>query len=198
MRPKTLFQSFLSSEPRSAVPQHAMASGKCARAMSEGKIGTSPEPPRARTRACRQTNKTSRERIMKRPIVIGAMVASAAVMTASLSLLAAEPETWPWKSKLPPNPALVELTSVEGVTVVVNKSDPPIVAITVNASAPSPGFSEFQLAPRMGDPKDLIFSFDAKGRPSQDMATQVITPVTFTLEYKDAPIEKVGVVEVYG
>jgi hypothetical protein len=135
---------------------------------------------------------------MKRPIVIGAMVASAAVMTASLSLLAAEPETWPWKSKLPPNPALVELTSVESVTVTVNKSDPPIVAITVNASAPSPGFSEFQLAPRMGDPKDLIFSFDAKGRPSQDMATQVITPVTFSLEYKDAPIEKVGVVEVYG
>jgi len=135
---------------------------------------------------------------MKRPIIIGAMVVSAAAMTASFSLLAAEPETWPWKSKLPPNPALVELSSVEGVSVVINKSDQPTVAITVNASAPSPGFSEFQLAPRIGDPKDLIFSFDAKGRPSQDLTKQEVTPVSFTLEYKDAPVDKVGVVEVYG
>jgi hypothetical protein len=135
---------------------------------------------------------------MKRRILVGAMIASATVMIASLPLLAADPQTWPWKSKLPPDPALVTLTSVEGVTVAINKSDPPIVSITVNASAPTPGYSEFQLAPRMGDPKDLIFSFDAKGRPSQDMVTQVITPVTFTLEYKDAPIEKIGIVEVYG
>ena len=135
---------------------------------------------------------------MKRPTVIGAMVASAAVMTISLSLLAAEPETWPWKSKLPPNPALVQLSSVESISVVINKSDSPTIAITVNASAPSPGFSEFQLAPRMGDPRDLVFSFDAKGRPSQDMTKQEVTPVSFTLEYKDAPIEKVGVIEVYG
>ena len=135
---------------------------------------------------------------MKRPTVIGAMVASAAVMTISLSLLAAEPETWPWKSKLPPNPALVQLSSVESISVVINKSDSPTIAITVNASAPSPGFSEFQLAPRMGDPKDLVFSFDAKERPSQDMTKQEVTPVSFTLEYKDAPIEKVGVIEVYG
>jgi len=68
----------------------------------------------------------------------------------------------------------------------------------VKASAPSPGFSEFQLAPRMGDPKDLIFSFDAKGRPSQDLTKQETTPVSFTLEYKDAPIDKIGVVEVHG
>jgi hypothetical protein len=135
---------------------------------------------------------------MKRPTVIGAMVASAAVMTTSLSLLAAEPETWPWKSKRPPNPALVQLSSVESISVVINKSDSPTIAITVNASAPSPGFSEFQLAPRMGDPKDLVFSFDAKGRPSQDMTKQEVTPVSLTLEYKDAPIEKVGVIEVYG
>jgi hypothetical protein len=134
---------------------------------------------------------------MKRPIVIGAMGGAAAVMIAS-SLAAAEPETWPWKSKLPPNPALVQLASVEGISVVINKSDPATVAISVKASAPSPDFSEFQLAPRMGDPKDLVFSFDAKGRPSQDMTKQEVTPVSFTLEYKDAPIEKIGVVEVYG
>ena len=134
---------------------------------------------------------------MKRPILIGAMVASAAVMTASLPLFAADPQPWPWKSKLPPDPALVQLASVEDVTVVINKSNPPTVVITVNASAPTPGFSELQLTPRMGDPKDLIFAFDAKGRPSQDMVTQVITPVTFSVEYVDAPIDKVGVVEVY-
>ena len=134
---------------------------------------------------------------MKRPILIGAMIASAAVMTASLPLLAADPQRWPWKSKLPPDPALVELASVESVTVVINKSNPPTVAITVNASAPTPAFSEFQLTPRMGDPKDTIFAFDAKGRPPQ-VAAQVITPVTFSIEYTDAPIDKVGVIEVYG
>jgi hypothetical protein len=134
---------------------------------------------------------------MKRPILIGAMIASAAVMTASLPLLAADPQPWPWKSKLPPDPALVELASVESVTVVINKSNPPTVAITVNASAPTPAFSEFQLTPRMGDPKDTIFAFDAKGRPPQ-VAAQVITPVTFSIEYTDAPIDKVGVIEVYG
>ena len=135
---------------------------------------------------------------MKRPVVIGAIAGAAAVMVASSSLVAAEPETWPWKSKLPPNPALVELASVEEISVVINKSDPATVSITVKASAPSPGFSEFQLAPRMGDPKDLIFSFDAKGRPSQDLTKQETTPVSFTLEYKDAPIDKIGVVEVHG
>jgi hypothetical protein len=163
------------------------------------KIKTFSQTPHARRGPAADSNKTPpREKSMKRPIVIGATVASAAVMIASLPLLAAEPETWPWKSKLPPNPALVQLSSIESVSVVINKSDPPTVAITVNASAPSPGFSEFQLAPRMGDPKDLAFSFDAKGRPSQDMTKQEITPVSFTIEYKDAPIEKVGVVEVYG
>ncbi len=48
----------------------------------------------------------------------------------------------------------------------------------------------------MGDPKDLIFAFDAKGRPPQDMTIQVVTPVSFTVEYSDAPIDKIGVVEV--
>ena len=50
----------------------------------------------------------------------------------------------------------------------------------------------------MGDPKDLIFAFDAKGRPPQDMTIQVVTPVSFSVEYSDAPIDKVGVIEVYG
>ena len=134
---------------------------------------------------------------MKRLTIIGALTASAAVMTAHLSLLAADTLPWPWKNKTPPDPALVILTSVEGVSVAIDKSEPPTVAVTVEASAPTPGFTEFQLAPRMGDPNDLIFAFDAKGRPPQDMSAQVITPVTISAKFGGAPIDKVGVVEVY-
>ena len=50
--------------------------------------------------------------------------------------------------------------------------------------------------PALGDPDDLIFAFDAKGRPPQDMTIQVVTPVSFTVDYTDAPIDKVGVIEV--
>jgi hypothetical protein len=134
---------------------------------------------------------------MKRPFLIGALTASLALAAASLPLLAAEPQPWPWKSKLPPDPALAQLTSVQDVTVVINKSNPPTIGITVNASTPTPNFTELQLTPRIGDPKDLIFSFDAKGRPPQDMTIQVITPASFSVEYVDAPLAKVGVIEVY-
>jgi hypothetical protein len=87
---------------------------------------------------------------------------------------------------------------VDDVSVVINKTDPPIVVITVNGQAPTPNYTELQLTPRIGDPKDLIFAFDAKGRPPQDMTIQVVTPVSFTVEYVDAPIDKIGVVEVNG
>jgi hypothetical protein len=135
---------------------------------------------------------------MKRPIILGALSASLAIAAASLPLLAADTATWPWKSKLPPDPALVELVSIDDVSVVINKSDPPTVAITVKAQAPTPNYSELQLTFRVGDPNDLIFAFDAKGRPPQDMTIQVVTPVTFTVEYSDAPIDKIGVVQVNG
>lgn len=133
---------------------------------------------------------------MNRPVLHGALIAAFCLASGGGPLFAADPAPWPWKSKLPPDPALVTLTSIEDVTAATNKTDPPTVTITVNASAPTPDFSELQLAPRIGDPKDLIFAFDAKGRPPQDLTTQVITPVTFTVEYAGAPIEKVGVVEV--
>src|SRR5690349_18145359 len=124
-----------------------------------------------------------------------AVAAALTVMSASLPLLA-EPLQWPWKSKMPPDPALVQLVSIEDVSAAVNKTTPPTVSITVNASAPTPNYSELQLAPRIGDPKDTIFAFDAKGRPPQDMTIQVVTPVSFTVDYTDAPIDKVGVIEV--
>ena len=132
---------------------------------------------------------------MNRAKLVGALAATA-VLTVSLPLLA-EPLTWPWKNKTPSDPALVGLYSIEDVTVAISKSDPPLVSISVSASAPTSNFTELQLTPRVGDPNDLIFAFDAKGRPPQDFTTQVVTPVTFTAEYSDAPIEKVGVVEVY-
>ena len=135
---------------------------------------------------------------MNRPVVLGTLIVAFAVASAGTPLFAGDPRPWPWKSKLPPDPALVGLTSVEDVTASINKSDPPTVTITVNASAPNPNFSELQLAPRMGDPKDLIFAFDAKGRPPQDMTIQVTEPVTFSVEYIDAPLDKVGVIEVNG
>ncbi len=133
---------------------------------------------------------------MNRPILLGALTATLVVLAASSSLLAAD--TWPWKSKLPADPALVQLVSVDSVSVAINKSEPPIVTITVNGQAPTPNYTELQLTARMGDPKDLIFASDAKGRPPQDMTIQVVTPVRFTVDYSDAPIDQIGVVEVHG
>jgi hypothetical protein len=127
----------------------------------------------------------------------GALTAALALMTASLPLMAADPLIWPWKSKLPPDPALVQLVSIEDLSAVINKTTPPTISITVNASAPTPNYSELQLAPRIGDPKDIIFAFDAKGRPSQDMSNQVVTPVSFTADYLEAPLDKIGVIEVH-
>jgi hypothetical protein len=110
----------------------------------------------------------------------------------------AEPLPWPWKDKMPPDPALAILTSVESVTAAINKKEPATLTINVTAKAPNPGFTELQLVPRMGDPKDLIFSFEIKGRPPQDVTIQVLTDVTLSPEYTDAPIASVGIVEVFG
>ncbi len=132
---------------------------------------------------------------MNRATLAGALAATAA-LTLSLPLLA-EPVTWPWKNKTPGDPALVNLASVEDVTASISKSDPPLLTINVSASAPTPNFTELQLTPRIGDPNDEIFAFDAKGRPPQDLTSQVVTPVTFTAEYTDAPTDKVGVVEIH-
>jgi len=135
---------------------------------------------------------------MKRSTLWLARIAPATFLAASLVSANADTLIWPWKDKMPPDPALAALTSVESVTVVINKRNPPTIGITVSASAPTPGFTELQLTPRIGDPKDLIFSFDAKGRPPQDMTIQVITPVTISAEYSDAPVDSIGTVEVYG
>jgi hypothetical protein len=130
---------------------------------------------------------------MKRLVLICVLTA----FTFAVTPLAAESRLWPWKDKTPPDPALVTLTSIESVTASLSQSDKPILTVTVKASAPTPNYSELQLTPRIGDPKDLVFAFDAKGRPPQDRSTQVVTPVTLTVDYADSPADKVGVIEVY-
>ena len=121
---------------------------------------------------------------MNRSILFGALTAIAAVMTASRSCR--RPSSWPWKSKTPPDPALVPLVSSRATSRRHQQSDPPIVTITVNATAPTPDYTELQLTPRMGDPKDLIFAFDAKGRrPRNDDPGH--DPGHLHGEYSDAP-----------
>ena len=132
---------------------------------------------------------------MNRTIFFGAM---AAVVLISASVLAADTIPWPWASKSTPDPALAALTEIGDVTASIEKSDKPLVSITVNATASTPNYSDLQLVPRMGDPKDLIFAFDAKGRPPQNVNDQAVTQVTISAKYSDAPIAKVGVIEVYG
>lgn len=133
---------------------------------------------------------------MNRSIIAGAVAASAVALL-SLPLFAADAAVWPWKNKLPPDPALTTLTSIENVHAAITKGDKPIVTVTVGATTPTPGFTELQLAPRIGDPKDTVFAFDAKGRPPQDMTVQVTSPVSFSLDYSDAPVEKIDKIEVY-
>jgi hypothetical protein len=128
-------------------------------------------------------------------MLFGALTATAMM---SASVLAADTLPWPWASKTTPDPALAALTEVGDVTASIEKSDKPVVSITVNATAPTPDYSDLQIVPRMGDPKDLIFAFDAKGRPPQDVNDKAPTQVTINAKYAEAPIAKVGVIEVYG
>ncbi|MGH6865053.1 MAG: hypothetical protein ACREDO_02480 [Methyloceanibacter sp.] len=133
---------------------------------------------------------------MKRPIVAGAPIALVAVL-AGLTLHAADTLTWPWKDKKPADPALALLSKIDELVVSVSATKPQALTISVKASAPTSGFTELQLTPRIGDPKDLIFAFDARGRSPQDTTTQVITPVTINAVYGNAPLGSVRVIEVY-
>jgi len=132
---------------------------------------------------------------MTRTLFAGAMAALAMM---SASALAADTIPWPWASKSTADPALAALMDIDDVTASIEKSGKPLVSITVTATAPTPNYSDLQLTPRMGDPKDLIFAFDAKGRPPQNVTDEVVTQVTISGKYSDAPIAKVGVIEVYG
>jgi hypothetical protein len=122
-----------------------------------------------------------------------AMLAAFALFAAA-PVFAAAPQPWPWKTKAPPDPALATLSHIDGVTASVAEGT---VSVAVKAMAPAPGYTELQLVPRMGDPHDRIFAFDARGRAPQTITTQVLTPVTIEVSYADAPIAKLEVIEVY-
>ena len=128
---------------------------------------------------------------MKRPFVT---IVGIAALSAT-PLFAADTLPWPWKSKIPLDPALVVLAQIDELTATVDKS---IVTISVKAMALTPGYSELQFTPRMGDPKDRIFAFDARGRAPQKADSEVTTPVTIEASYSDAPIGRFDVIEVYG
>jgi hypothetical protein len=133
---------------------------------------------------------------MNRKVLLAAF-ACAAMLRLGASL-AEDALPWPWISKTTPDPALASMQEIGDVSASIDKADKPLVSITVNATAPAGNFTELQLVPRMGDPKDLIFAFDAKGRPPQDLKDKTPSPVTISAKYSDAPVAKVGVIEVYG
>jgi hypothetical protein len=115
-------------------------------------------------------------------------------MLAATPLLAADTLPWPWKSKMPLDPALVVLSKVNEVTATIDNA---IVSVSVKVDAPTPQYSELQLTPRLGDPNDRIFAFDARGRAPQETVPDKIEPVTIDKAYSAAPIGKFDVIEVY-
>jgi hypothetical protein len=122
------------------------------------------------------------------------LIAWFAMAVLATPLLAAGAEPWPWKAKAPVDPALATLSHVDDVTASVADS---ILTISVKAVAPAAGYSELTLTPRLGDPDDRIFAFDARGRAPQEIASQVLTPVTLAMSYADAPLSKLDRIEVY-
>ena len=126
---------------------------------------------------------------MRRPLIALSLLAVFAT-----PLLAAETEPWPWKAKAPVDPALATLSHVDDVTAAIDDS---ILTIAVKAVAPGPGYSALTLTPRLGDPDDRIFAFDARGRAPQEMGGQVLTPVTLAISYADDPLSKLDRIEVY-
>jgi hypothetical protein len=131
-----------------------------------------------------------KESVMKRPFV----AIAALVVLAAPPLLAADTLPWPWKSKMPIDPALVVLSKVNEVTASVDNA---VVTISVKAEAQTPQYSELQLTPRRGDPNDRIFAFDARGRAPQEILPDKIDPVSIDAAYSGAPIGKFDVIEVY-
>ena len=122
------------------------------------------------------------------------LIASFAMALLATPLLAAGAEPWPWKAKAPVDPALATLSHVDDVTAAIDDS---ILTISVKAVAPAARYSEFTLTPRLGDPDDRIFAFDARGRAPQEVASQVLTPVSVAMSYADAPLSKLDRIEVY-
>ena len=131
---------------------------------------------------------------MKTPVAFGALIACVTVF-AGLSH-AAETQSWPWNDKAPVDPALALLTKIDTLKVAIAELKTPTLSIMVEAQAPTTGFTEVKLTPRIGDPGDRVFAFDVRGRRPQE-AAGAPTAVTIDVEYADAPLASVGIVEIY-
>jgi hypothetical protein len=133
---------------------------------------------------------------MKMPLFL----AAAGLFACSIigSAAAAQTKPWPFNVKTPPNPALGLMNSIDDVKVSVSASDPKLITITVQATAPGPGYSNLTLVGKPGPLNDLTFAFEARGRPPQQTSPQPEpTQVTLGGTYEDAPIAKVKTVEIY-
>lgn len=132
---------------------------------------------------------------MKSPLAYGVLIGCVTAFASMAS--AAETQTWPWNDKAPVDPALALLTRVDTLKVAITELKTPTLGISVEAQAPTTGFSEVKLTPRIGSQTDGVFAFDVRGRRPQEAATQALTPVTIDVAYPDAPLGAVAVVEVY-
>jgi hypothetical protein len=131
---------------------------------------------------------------MKSPVAFGASIVCVTVV-ATLAF-AAETRPWPFNDKAPVDPALALLTKIKTFEVSIAELKTPTLSILVEADAPTPGFSEIKLTPRIGM-SDGVFAFDVRGRRPQGAAAQVLTPVTIDVEYEEAPLAAIAIVEVY-
>lgn len=131
---------------------------------------------------------------MKSPVAFGALIGCVALLATLAN--AAETRSWPWNAKAPVDPALALLTKINTFEVKISELKTPTLAILVEADAPTPGFSEIKLTPRIGM-SDGVFAFDVRGRRPQGAVTQVLTPVTIDVEFEDAPLSAIAIVEVY-
>jgi hypothetical protein len=132
---------------------------------------------------------------MKTPAALGALIGCATAF-ATLSF-AAESSSWPWNDKAPVDPALALLNRIDAFNVSIAELKTPTLSILVEAEAPTPGFTEVKLTPRIGGFSEGVFAFDVRGRRPQEAAAQVLTPVKIDVEYPDAPLSAITVVEVY-
>ena len=129
-----------------------------------------------------------------RPSAVFIVLICGAGVVAGSVLAAPEQQTWPWKDKAPVDPALALLTRVDTLSVAITEQT---LGISVEAQAPTPGFTEVKLTPRIGSQSDKVFAFDVRGRRPQEPVSQVLTPVSIDMTYPDAPIASIIVVEVY-
>jgi hypothetical protein len=77
---------------------------------------------------------------MKSPLAYGVLIGCLTAFTGMAS--AVETQTWPWNDKAPVDPALALLTRIDTLKVAITELKTPTLGISVEAQAPTTGFSE--------------------------------------------------------